>query len=293
LHKNICAHLGFGKFVYEHLKITYTLTSNENQKNQKIKKSKNQKIKIKNYRSIKNEITVDFNNELILIGPNNSGKTNFLKAIKLFFDGLKENQYSNASDLPFGVTGEQTSIVITFSLAPEKDHDFLVKFKEIVDLLEEGKEIDEKLINLYLSFSSTGRSNYRFFTNDKVQSDKRDEYRRLHEELVSYFLNRIVCNYIPSEKNSTFLFNELLLPHLKTNVGNILQEHQQSVDKALSIVSESISKNMREAGLPEMTCMFSLPGNLFASALTKEPLQNPVVRNFGLYKSKVYDRGKP
>lgn len=227
------------------------------------------KIKVKNYRSIKNEITIDFSNELVLIGPNNSGKTNFLKAIKLFFDGLKENQYSTASDLPFGLSGEQTSIVITFSIHPQRDQEFLNKFQEVINLLEESKEIDINLISLYLNFSSAGRPNYRFLTNDKVQNDRREEYRRLHEELVVFFLNRIVCNYIPSEKNSTLLFNELLLPHLKKNVGNILQEHQQSVDRALAIVSESISANMQEAGLHEMTCMFGLPGNLFSSALTK------------------------
>lgn len=227
------------------------------------------KIKIKNYRSIKSEISINFDSELIIIGPNNSGKTNFLKAINLFFNGYKENQYSIENDLPFGLSGEQTSIVIAFHTTPEKDGDFLYKYQEVINLFEENKEIETGLINLYLSFSSTGRSNYRFFTNDKVQSDKRDEYRRLHEELISYFLSRFVCNYIPSEKNSTYLFNDFLLPHLKNNIGNLLQEHQSSVDQALLVVSKSISKNMHEAGLYDMNCMFSLPGRLFSSALSK------------------------
>lgn len=227
------------------------------------------KIKIKNYRSIKSEISIDFNDELVIIGPNNSGKTNFLKAINLFFDGIKENQYSIASDLPFGLSGEQTSIVISFQTTPEKDGDFISKYKEVIELLEEDKEIEAGLINLYLSFSSAGRANYRFFTNDKVQSDKREEYRRLHEELITYFLSRFVCNYIPSEKSSASLFNEFLLPHLKRHIGDLLQEQQRSVDEALLVVSKSISQNMHEAGLLGMSCMFGLPGNLFSSALSK------------------------
>ena len=227
------------------------------------------KIKIKNYRSIKTEIIVNFNGELIIIGPNNSGKTNFLKAINLFFHGLKENQYTIANDLPFGLTGEQTSIVISFDTTSNKDGDFLSKYRQITDLLDENKEIEDESINLYLSFSSTGRPNYRFFTNDKIKSDKRDEYRRLHEELIIDFLNHFVCHYIPSEKNSGELFKELLLPHLKRNIGNILQKHQHTVDEALFVVSESISKNMKQAGLSEMSCMFGLPDNLFSSALSK------------------------
>lgn len=227
------------------------------------------KVKIKNYRSIKSEITVDFDGELIIIGPNNSGKTNFLKAINLFFDGFKGEKYSIENDLPFGLTGEQTSIVISFQAIAGKDGNFLSKYQQVVDLLEEDKEIETGLINLYLSYSSTGRPNYRFFTNDKVQSDRRDEYRRLHEELIYYFLSRFACNYIPSEKNSASLFSDFLLPHLKNNIGNLLQEHQRSVDQALLVVSKSISKNMHEAGLLEMNCMFGLPGNLFSSALSK------------------------
>jgi len=227
------------------------------------------RVKIKNYRSIKSEVSVEFPGELILIGPNNSGKTNFLRAIKLFFDGLKGGQYSIANDLPFGVTGEQTSIVLSFSASSQRDGFFLKKYQEVIDLLEVDKELPSELINLYLNFSSSGRANYRFFTNDKVKSDKRDDYRKLHEELISVFLDGFVCKYVPSEKSSAQLFSDFLLPHLKKYVGNILQDHVRKVSEALSVVSSEVAENMAKAGLSGITCEFGFPGNLFSGALSK------------------------
>lgn len=226
------------------------------------------KVKVKNFRSIKSEASVEFDGELIIIGPNNSGKTNFLKAIKLFFDGLKNNQYSISNDLPFGISGEQTSIVLSFSATSDEDGHFLKRYQEVIDLLEGEKEVAGGLINLYLSFSSSGRASYRFFTNDKVQIDKRDEYRKLHEELVYYFLDGFSCKYVPSEKSSAQLFSDFLLPHLKKYIGGLLQEHQRKVADALSIVSNVIAENMKSAGLSGINCEFALPGNLFSSALS-------------------------
>ena len=227
------------------------------------------RIKIKNYRSIKSEVAVDFSGELILIGPNNSGKTNFLRAIKLFFNGLSDGKYSITNDLPFGVTGEQTSIVISFSPSSPYDDKFLARYQEVIDLLEGEKQLPNELINLYLSFTSSGRANYRFFTNDKVKSDKREEYRRLHEELIASFLDGFICKYIPSEKSSAQLFSDFLLPHLKKYIGDLLQDHAQKVTEALSIVSSEVAHNMRNAGLDGITCEFGLPENLFSGALSK------------------------
>ncbi|MES2186635.1 MAG: AAA family ATPase [Pseudomonadota bacterium] len=226
------------------------------------------RIKVKNYRSIKTEVSVDFDGEIIIIGPNNSGKTNFLKAIRLFFEALKTSEYQISTDLPFGLSGEQTSIVLSFAPTPLLDDSFIVKYQEVIGLLEGDKDVDGGLISLYLNFSSTGRPSYRFFTNDKVQPDKRDEYRRLHEELVVFFLDSFSCKYVPSEKSSGLLFTDFLLPHLKTYIGNLLQEHQVKVEEALSVVSSSISKNLVGAGLSGINCEFGLPGNLFSSALS-------------------------
>ena len=44
--------------------------------------------RIKTYRTVKDEISLDLKDGLTLVGPNNVGKTNILKAIRTFFTGL-------------------------------------------------------------------------------------------------------------------------------------------------------------------------------------------------------------
>ncbi|WP_350312656.1 AAA family ATPase [Dickeya fangzhongdai] len=223
------------------------------------------KIRVKNYRSIRTELLVDFDNLLTIIGPNNSGKSNFLKAIFLFFDSVKNDSYS-ISDLPFGVSGEQTSISISFII--EHNSSFLQSYKELASLLEEEKGGDDLSITLYLSFSSTGKPIYRFFTNDKIKPGKKEDFRRMQEELVSDFLGTFSCKYIPSEKNSGKLFSDFFVPHLKRYIGELIQDQQEKVSNALYSVSSSIDKNFSDAGLSGIKCEFELPNGLFSSALS-------------------------
>lgn len=223
------------------------------------------KIRVKNYRSIRSELLIDFDNLLTIIGPNNTGKSNFLKAIFIFFDSARNNTY-NMSDLPFGVTGEQTSISISFSI----DHDFVLlkRYKELIDLLEEEKSGDDLSITLYLSFSSTGKAIYRFFTNDKIKQGKKEDFRKMQEELVSDFLDGFSCKYVPSEKNAGKLFSDFFLPHLKNYIGELLKDQQEKVSKALFSVASDIDKNFSDAGVSGIKCEFELPDNSFSSALS-------------------------
>ncbi|WP_158212316.1 ATP-dependent nuclease [Natranaerobius trueperi] len=78
------------------------------------------KIKVKNFRSI-NELTIDYNeNELMTIcGANNVGKTNFIRALDLFFS-LDPNKFSAENDIPYHIVegsrgrGFKTDVTITF-----------------------------------------------------------------------------------------------------------------------------------------------------------------------------------
>lgn len=227
------------------------------------------KVRIKNFRSIKSEVTVDFNDYLTILGPNNSGKTNFLRAICLFFDAARHNTYSIEHDLPFGVTGAQTSIAISFNATRPYDKAIMEKYHAIIDLLEEEKDLGGTTLSLYLSFSPNGNPIYRFFTNDKVKANRKDDYRRLQDELVLEFLDSFSCKYIPSEKSTAKLFDDFLLPHLREYVGELLKDQSEKVTKALGLVSSSIARSLATAGLGNISCEFELPGNSFSNALSK------------------------
>ena len=66
-------------------------------------------FKVANYRSIYGDFRIDCNGLITIVGPNNSGKTNILKAIKTFFTAkYNENSYSIERDIPNLSTISQT-----------------------------------------------------------------------------------------------------------------------------------------------------------------------------------------
>jgi predicted ATP-dependent endonuclease of OLD family len=83
------------------------------------------KITIRRYRSIKN-LSLDFTKgqPLIICGPNNVGKTNFLRALDLFFS-LDVNKFEKDRDVPYDIiygrsTGSRYNSTITGFFIDEK-----------------------------------------------------------------------------------------------------------------------------------------------------------------------------
>jgi predicted ATP-dependent endonuclease of OLD family len=227
------------------------------------------KVRIKNYRSIRSEAVIDFDQHTTILGPNNSGKTNFLKAVYLFFEAGRNNTYSIKDDLPFGLTGEQTSITITFEKNRELDFHLLKKYDEITELLEEGKSKNSTILTLYLSFSLNGKPIYRFFTNEKIKPERREDHKRLQEELITEFLENFSCKYVPSEKSAAKLYEDFFVPHLQLYVGDLLKDQEKKVTTALATVSDDIIGVLSKAGLSNIRCEFDLPEKSFRTALSK------------------------
>lgn len=81
--------------------------------------NKIEKISIRNYRSISKLDVDNINSFLITCGANNVGKTNFLRALKLFFD-KDETCFTPEEDIPFHIysgtrgAGNKSSVKITF-----------------------------------------------------------------------------------------------------------------------------------------------------------------------------------
>lgn len=125
-------------------------------------------FKISNYRSIYGDYRIDCNGLITIVGPNNSGKTNILKAIKTFFTAkYNDDNYSIARDIPYLSTISQTSMSATFSIS-EDDGDIYVLHKDLFEMLDhsasrgnqtvsftsvDGKYLTPKEITLYLTFS--------------------------------------------------------------------------------------------------------------------------------------------
>lgn len=226
------------------------------------------RLRVKNYRSIKSEVTVNLENGLTLVGPNNSGKTNILKSLQLFFSGPNGSLYNLHRDLPFGSTNEQTSITIYFLHEERQDSNFLKTYIKMLSHIEGSKQLTKE-IPLFLYFTSTGKPVYKFFSNDKIKPKLSQSFQKLHQESLDSLLSSFVCKYIPSEKSSSFLYESFLLPFIKKGVAEIIQEKISSVTAELEKISENINQQLNNGGVKNIKSIFKVPGDLMESVLSK------------------------
>lgn len=88
------------------------------------------KIRIHNYRSI-TDADLELQGYTLLVGSNNSGKSNMINAIRTFYDDLK---WSNEDFPKTGTTDNDAWIEITFRLTDEEWSSLADKYK-ITDTL--------------------------------------------------------------------------------------------------------------------------------------------------------------
>lgn len=94
-------------------------------------------FKVSQYRSISGEITTEGLNGLTIVGKNNSGKTNLLQAIRVFFEGKFNNDiYDYSSDIPDGKKSGQTSFAVKFAFSE-------LELNDISEHLSEQEEDDD------------------------------------------------------------------------------------------------------------------------------------------------------
>jgi AAA15 family ATPase/GTPase len=80
------------------------------------------RVSIQNFKSLK-DVTLDLQKVNLLIGPNNSGKTNFLKALEYFEFGVLQDDITaerQARDFRFKRSAEILSIELTFKRTDEE-----------------------------------------------------------------------------------------------------------------------------------------------------------------------------
>jgi len=214
-------------------------------------------IRISNYRSIKNEQSIMFNVSTTLIGPNNSGKTNALRAIALLFGGYDNHfNYNQKIDLPFDRTSKQTSIIGTFNLDPSE-----IWFWDKYDRLHElqGTSRENNTVTLYLYFTTSNTPVYNFFSNIKRPDDKKADYSKILRTLVTEFCERFQVVYIPSEKSIIDLYRQLLSPRVSAKAAVILGTAIQSLKDELKSIGNSITSTLINSGVTGSTVQLEVP----------------------------------
>jgi putative ATP-dependent endonuclease of OLD family len=244
-------------------------------------------VRVKNFRTVGGqEQYLDLDQTLTIIGPNNSGKTNLLQSIQMFFTGYdNEHRYSVDDDSPLG-KGARTSIVGYFVGDPDDKEDS--GFYEELDRLYAmyGEDRPSSTIILYLTFSPSGTPTYNFFPNKKRPSDGtiQSNISRLQKTLVVQLLSRFRCHFIPSEKSMRELVDDVLTPFVRSAVVDVLSPLLGKISSELDSVSQNITNALDQSGVHGLSASFGFRGGSLESMLSgfdfylSDPYKTPLAR---------------
>lgn len=250
-------------------------------------------IRISNYRSIKDEQILQLGGEATLIGPNNSGKTNALRAIFTLFGGYENSfGYDKEADLPFDRQSKKTSIIGLFEIDETESW-----FWESLDKLHQmqGTTRSDNKISLYLYFTGTNTPVYSFFANVKRPQDKKADYSRILRGLISEFISRFQIIYIPSEKGITELYSQLLAPRVSQKAAAILSSAMGNLEDELKKINSSINDTLKECHIAGAEVQIEVPGGKleniigqFSLAVTDEVKTSYMSKGRGLQAAIFY-----
>ena len=160
-------------------------------------------ISITNFRSITSTENLELNNYSILIGRNNEGKTNVLKAItysiaaikryKVISDkrvGRMRSPYRFRNDYPLSLieneSAKPTEFVVTFQLNPED----VVNFKKKVGIDNNGS------ISIRIVFEK--KTNNVDYSIAEKRGKGATSYKQHMEEIMAFLSQNIVFQYVPA-----------------------------------------------------------------------------------------------
>ena len=221
-------------------------------------------LRVRNYRTVGAiEQTLPLEGGLTIVGPNNSGKTNLLRAVELLFTGPDNvHGYSTDIDLTFGNKGVKTSLLATFD-GDDSDGSDDRSIYESLDSLHKilGTERQDSTFTLSLQFPTSGTPVYQFFPNAKQPAVPavRTQFSRTQRQLVIDLLGRFACHYVPSARSIREMHEELLVPFLRSSVASVLEPHAAAITATLSDVAKSFDAELTQAGLSNLQVTFSMP----------------------------------
>jgi hypothetical protein len=208
-----------------------------------------------------------------LVGPNNTGKTNLLHAVELFFTG-PENRFgfSKARDLSFVAGSGKTSLVATFAGVDEDEHPDCTIFAAYDRLTEfvDVRPRDSAEFTLSLVMSPSDNPVYQFFPNAKKTGSPAEQtaFSRLQSKLVSDLLGLFSVQYVPAAKTMDQLNTDLLMPFMVKKVARTISPYVSEIEDSLETVAATINAALTKAGLAHFVASFGFPNASLEGLLT-------------------------
>lgn len=219
-------------------------------------------FRIKSFRTITTEQEIFIDNDLTLVGPNNSGKTNILLAVRAFFSGYEnEYQYDPEVDLPYNLKNVKTSITCTFKNdnSPQDIEKFekLEKLRELLKLQNEPE--NEFSINVYFNGA---KSVYQIYPGVKRPKDKQAHFSMTQKQFISSVLDAFQWYYIPSNKSIEELYEEFVTPFVRKKVVTVLEKYDDEIKSSISSLTDSMNEMLSKNGICEYKTSMEYPGKV-------------------------------
>ncbi|WP_417816171.1 ATP-dependent nuclease [Thalassospira alkalitolerans] len=239
-------------------------------------------IRVRNFRTIEIEQTLHISNNITLVGPNNSGKTNFLRAIQVFFTGYDNHfGYDRNHDLTFDAGRARTSITVSFDGDVIRDEKIYHDLDELHRLQNTERHGTRFSLNLY--FTDTNTPVYGIFPNVKrPKGTLAAHYSRIHKNLVSSLLSTFRLHYVPSAKNVHQIYDELLAPVLRRKVSKVIEPYIDNIQDSLNDAAQALNEELSNAGLNNFAASFTLPKQSIEELVSgfdfmiSDPQQTPI-----------------
>lgn len=190
-----------------------------------------EKIEIHRFRSI-SDIEIEADELVVFSGINNSGKSNVLKALNLFFNGESSfgKKYDFENDYNKAFTGQargkrEVKITLHFS--------------------SQGNAALKYPFSISRTFEMGKQGNYQEYhsENTNIQKKLNDKDGNIHRQFTT-FLNKIEYFYVPAIRDKNFV-QSLFLHFEKLIEHDSVKEFSEKID-GLSEVLEKKSKNISD-----------------------------------------------
>lgn len=158
-------------------------------------------ILIENYRSITEiPLNISFEDFTVIVGPNNCGKSNIIRALQLFFNGtvdgepfLAEVDFPKNSNL---LHTAQTKITLTVKYTA--DELSLIRSIGEIETQTKQKRLENELMRLRVSFSKRGVESWQFIGREGARNIKKELIYKVRDSLR----HSVRFKYIPVGRDS-------------------------------------------------------------------------------------------
>jgi len=191
-----------------------------------------QKIKIKKFRSIKQEEII-LDDITIFSGRNNSGKSNILRALNLFFNGESNfgQKYTHERDY---------NLAYTANARGKREIEIALYFKG------QGNGALSRDFHIVRRFGKNLEGSYEYYSDDeKIQQEIDKKNGNILREFTG-FLNKLVYYYVPAVRDKSFVKNLFLLfERLLESDEEGFRKKITELSDILKTKSENISKDFK------------------------------------------------